>query len=160
MPKDSKMALADAAALGAVAGMRGMLPLAVLSLSAGRGPRRARRLRRRLTSTRLRLPLLVAAGSELIYDKLPSARSRLSPPLLAVRLGTGATAGALVCATLGEPKLLGALAGAVAALGSALLFHRLRARVARAKVPGAVGGVAEDALAFGLSSAVRRTLSA
>jgi uncharacterized membrane protein len=164
MRRDSRTTFLNAAALGAVAGMRATLPLALLGTSlevlGSRLRSRLGRRRRWLSASRIRTPLLVAAASELIYDKLPFAASRLALPSLAVRLVSGTTAGALVSAALGGPKLFGALTGAVAALGSALLFHRLRARAGRTRLAGALGGVAEDAVALGLTSAVRRSLSA
>jgi uncharacterized membrane protein len=155
MRNHQKRAIADAAALGAVAGMRSLLPLALLSFTV------RRRRFPRLSSGSARIPLAVAAGAELVYDKLPFAQSRLEPPPLLARIGNGALVGGIAARSLRARPWVGAVVGGVAALASAFLSHRLR-RLAteRTKLPNAVGGVLEDVLAAGLSTGALRPIRA
>jgi uncharacterized membrane protein len=153
--RNSRTLLAEAAALGTIAGMRSMLPLAALELGLGRRRRRAPRW---LRSPAARIPLLVGAAGELVYDKLPIATSRLAAPGLVARVGTAGVAGAIVAQLLGESRALGAAVGIGAAIASSFLFHRLRSAIDRRGVPDVASGLVEDAIALGASSAVARSL--
>jgi uncharacterized membrane protein len=156
MRKNPRLALADAAALGVVAGMRSMIPMAALAFRLGKG----RRVPEWLQARAVRLPLLLGAAAELVYDKLPNAGSRLAAPSLAARSSAGGLAGAVVAHAFGGSRALGAVVGVGAALVSTLFFHRLRSVVdRRAKVPDVVSAIAEDALAFGLSTRVGRSFN-
>jgi uncharacterized membrane protein len=86
--------------------------------------------------------LLVAAAGELVADKLPSMPSRLRRRGLTGRLLSSAISGQLVAGPAG------AICGAGAALASAVAGHTIRARS-----PGWVTAVCEDALAIALASA-------
>jgi uncharacterized membrane protein len=121
-----------------------MVPLAALGLTLPR---------RRL----LGAPLALASAAELVYDKLPQAGDRTAPPSLAARVGVGAIAGGVVAHVLGGTVALGAATGALAALASTFLFHRLRAELAR-RVPPLAAGIGGDALAVGAATAALRRL--
>jgi uncharacterized membrane protein len=85
--------------------------------------------------------VLLAAGGELIADKLPGMPSRLEPRGLTGRLLSGAIAGRQVA---GAP---GAAGGAGAALASAFIGNR-----ARTAVPTPLAAIAEDCLAVSLAT--------
>jgi uncharacterized membrane protein len=149
--KREGQAIADAAALGAVAGMRSTWPVAFLSFAV------KRRRFPRLTRPAARAPLALAAGSEWIYDKLPSAGSRLQPPALLARLGSGAVAGAIAARALRTRAWVGAVAGGLAALASSFVFHRLRGlSTTRTGWSSTKTGLLEDALAAGVASVALR----
>jgi uncharacterized membrane protein len=101
-----------------------------------------------------RAPAALAVG-ELVYDKLPQAGERTAPPSLAARLVAGALAGGLWARALAAPTAVGAATGALAALASTFVFHRLRAEAA-ARVPPLAAAAAEDLLAIGTSAGAVR----
>jgi uncharacterized membrane protein len=124
------------------AGMRSTVPLAALGLTLPR---------RRLVG----VPLMLASAAELVYDKLPQASERTAPGPLAARVGAGAIAGGIAAHLVGASTALGAATGALAALASTFLFHRVRAEVAR-RVPPFAAAVGGDLLAIGTSTAALR----
>jgi uncharacterized membrane protein len=136
--------VAEAALFGVVAGMRSMMPLAALGLTLPR---------RRVWGA----PLVLASAGELVFDKLPQAGERTEVGPLAARIGSGAIAGGLVARALGGRVLYGVATGALAALASTFLFHRLRAVAAR-HAPRAAG-VGEDLLAGGHTALALRLLA-
>ena len=136
--------VAEAALLGLAAGMRSMVPLAALGLTLPR---------RRLVGA----PLALASAAELVYDKLPQAGERTAPGSLAVRIGAGAIAGSIATHVVGASIALGAATGALAALGSTLLSHRVRAEAAR-RVPPLAAAVGGDLLAIGTTLLALRLL--
>jgi uncharacterized membrane protein len=136
--------VAEAALLGMAAGMRSMVPLAALGLTLPR---------RRIVGA----PLALASAAELVYDKLPQASERTEPGPLAARLGVGAIAGGIVAHIGGASIALGAATGALAALGSTFLFHRVRSALAR-RVPPFAAAVGGDLLAIGTATAALRRL--
>jgi uncharacterized membrane protein len=140
-----KTVIKEACLLGAVAGMRSMMPLAALSLTA-----RKRRW--------LRGASVLSVG-ELVYDKLPQAKSRTEPAGLIPRMVSGSVAGGLAAWLLRGPIAVGAGVGTLAALASTFLTHRLRAEATR-RVPPAVAAVAEDLLAVGVSAGALKALDA
>jgi uncharacterized membrane protein len=114
-----------------------------------------------LTLPRRRLfgaPLALASAGELVYDKLPQARDRTAPGPLAARIGAGAIAGGIAAHVLDASVALGAATGALAALASTFLFHRVRAEAER-RVPPLVAGVGGDVLAIGASAVALRRLA-
>lgn len=137
--------VAEAALLGVAAGMRTMVPLAALGLTLPR---------RRLVGA----PLALASAAELVFDKLPRAGERTAPGPLAVRVGAGAIAGGIAARALGASVALGAATGAMAALASTFLFHRVRAEAAR-RVPPLAAAVGGDLLAIGTSAVALRRLA-
>ena len=121
-PSTAWPSVAHAATLGALCGARSMLPLVQLARAARAedAPGRVRWLGRAAA------PLALAAGGELVYDKLPGAGSRLAPPALVARCIGGAIAGATVFAAARRSALPGALVGAIAAAAGAWVTHRAR----------------------------------
>jgi uncharacterized membrane protein len=93
----------------------------------------------------------IAAAGELVADKLPIVPDRVSPGPLAGRILSGAVCGAVICEAEGERADIGAVVGGLAAIGSAFAFYHIRRRIAEAEVvPGAIVGLAEDALVIAL----------
>ena len=89
---------------------------------------------------------LVAAGGELVGDKLPFTPQRTDAPALAGRIASAAYCGY----RLGGPG--GAGLAAVAAVGSAFAGMQARAQVRHAlKLPDIVVAVGEDAATYGLA---------
>ncbi|HEY2746857.1 MAG TPA: hypothetical protein VGL86_19675 [Polyangia bacterium] len=136
--------VAEAALLGMAAGMRSMVPLAALGLTLPR---------RRLFFA----PLTLASAAELVYDKLPQASDRAMPGPLSARVGAGAIAGGIAAYVLGASIPLAAATGALTALGSTLLFRRVRAAAAR-RVPPPAAAVGEDLVAIGTAAVALRVL--
>jgi uncharacterized membrane protein len=126
--------LAQAAALGAVCGMRSFGGPAALAL------------RGRIGNAKVRNGLVLMEVGEIAADKYPGAPSRSEPAGLAARIATGAGSGHVVGGVPGA-----CVAGIIAALTT---FGAERARRdigIRAHVPDAVVAVAEDALMIGLA---------
>ncbi|SER07809.1 Uncharacterized membrane protein [Faunimonas pinastri] len=133
--------------LGAVAGLRSMTPLAVVSAAAARG---------RLPTDNgaphlLARPAVASAAAamavaELVGDKLPSAPDRIIPPGMIARIATGAIAGASIA-----PRDQRLAAGAMGALGSiAASYLGFNARIRAMDRYGQVStGLVEDAIAVG-----------
>jgi uncharacterized membrane protein len=119
--------------------MRSMMPLAALGWTLPR---------RRI----LGAPLVLALAAELVYDKLPQASERTAPRPLGARIVAAAVAGGVVARGSRASSALGAVTGALSALASTFLFHRLRARAAR-RVPPPVAAIGEDLLAIGTATA-------
>jgi uncharacterized membrane protein len=148
---------ARALLLGFVTGIRSQVPLALLALQAQRGqfdpgPGRAAR---RLASEQGVLGLVLAAGGELVADKLPMTPSRLTAGPFLQRLATGGAVGAAVHYDAGQPRALGALLGAAGAGAGAWAATRARAALAeRTPLPGALLGAVEDLVAVALAVAV------
>jgi uncharacterized membrane protein len=139
--------------LGVVTGLRSQLGLAVLAWSEPASGRDTRALRL-LRSTPGRQLAALAAGAEVVVDKLPSTPSRITPVPLAGRLLTGAGIGALAVnpvdrRTVGTASVLGA-AGALAGSYAGAYYRRIApARTHTPDLPWAVG---EDAVAAGLAA--------
>ena len=136
-------ALAGAAAAGAAAGLRSLMPGAVLSRQwAGRTPQ-APVVSRVLT---------LAAMGECLADKLPMTPDRVGPLPLVGRLLAGSLCGAVISTRLGRSGLAGATVGALAAFTFAHAGYRARtALVKRSRWPDAAVALAEDAVALGLA---------
>jgi uncharacterized membrane protein len=94
--------------------------------------------------------VMVAAGAELVADKLPQAPSRLQPAGLAGRLVLGGLAGGLLAHAEQGLVVPAAALGSAAALLAAKVGHDLRARAAQ-RVPDPVVAVAEDGVAIALA---------
>lgn len=109
-----------AAGLGAVAGLRSMLPFAMLAAALDRdgpvagfavGPNDG--AARLLGSRKALIGFGPAAAGELVGDKLPATPSRLWAPVFAQRLVTGALVGGAVSSLDGSSPWAGAAIGAV-----------------------------------------------
>ena len=148
-----------AAGLGAVAGLRSQLPLALLAFAANRGTfaSAAGPPLSRLRSRRGQAICGLSAAGELVADKLPRTPSRLAPGPLAGRVAFGALAGAAVAREANRATGLGAvLGGAGAALG-AFAGYQLRSAAGRATgIPDPAWGAVEDAVALTLGLALIR----
>lgn len=137
-----------AAALGWTAGMRSMMPPALLARAL---PRATGSL---LSRPAVRAGLAVAALGEIAADKHPAIPSRTSPPALVGRLGSGLVVGAALAGVRGESRLAGALIGGAAAVASSFAMERLRAEIGRQSgAPDPVVALGEDVLAVALGSA-------
>lgn len=132
---------------GAVAGLRALMAPAALAMAQQRRPHGSAHW---LAAPPVERTLAAMAAGELLYDKLPIAASRLSPPLLSGRLLAGAMCGA---ASAQLDQRAGAVVGAAGALAAGYAGYHLRKRAGAATgVPDAIIGVAEDAIAIGLAT--------
>jgi len=126
-----------AALLGAAAGLRSATPEAVL---VARG---------RIThEPPVRTAILLAAGGELIADKLPWVPARVKPGPYLGRIGSGAFCGRVVGGRDG------ALAGAATSAITTLVGYQSRGAASRRSAGrGFLAALLEDALAVGLAHA-------
>ena len=148
-----------AAGLGAVTGLRSMVPLALLAAAVSSGgplggyaPSRDDGLAARIFGSRAALALfgLFAAG-ELVADKLPFVPGRIEPPVLGERLVTGALVGAAVSDLGGQSPLVGALIGSATSGAAAALGYYGRTTLARVTpLPQQAWGLVEDGIAVAL----------
>jgi uncharacterized membrane protein len=145
------------AGYGWLAGMRSVAAPATASLWLSRHGRVRGRYARALASPLARWGLPVLAATELGLDKRRRAPDRTHPVSLALRVASGALAGAAVCQALrGRTSVLaGAAIGAGFALLSSVVNLRLR-RAAGARLGTSEwrAGVGEDVLALGLGAAL------
>jgi uncharacterized membrane protein len=145
--------LTRASLLGAVAGMRSQLPIALLGLESARGrfdPGRSWPARRLARPGGVAAAVLAAVG-ELVADKLPATPDRTRPGPFAGRVASGALAGAAVYQDADQRAGDGAVVGAAAAAASTLALARARAALGRrTRLPDQAWGVVEDALALTL----------
>ncbi|WP_165958141.1 DUF4126 family protein [Segetibacter sp. 3557_3] len=137
--------------LGMVAGMRAMMPVALLSHQLNN------RKSERLKSSRLKFiqspwparVMKVLSVAELAGDKVPGAPDRIEVPQLLARMASGAFAGAVVFKADDRNPVNGALIGGAAALASTYAFFYLRLQVGRSgKVKDSISGGVEDAIAL------------
>lgn len=146
-------------ALGLVTGLRSQVPSAVLAWRQSRhelperaaGP--AHILRRRGA-----VPLLaLAAGGELVADKLPKTPSRLDSGPFYGRLSLGATAGAGIASAFGRNRIVGGVLGVAGAAAGSMAGARYRAFAGeRSDLPDVVWALLEDAAAITLGLAATR----
>jgi uncharacterized membrane protein len=146
--------LSSSVLVGLATGLRSQMGLAAVVLRTNKEglPSRLR------TSAAARL-VTVAAGAELVADKLPQVPDRLRPASLTGRLVLGGLAGGLLAHAEKGPVVPAAALGSAAALLAAKVGHDLRARAAQ-RVPDPVVAVAEDGVAVAMAVAgTRRTRS-
>jgi uncharacterized membrane protein len=94
--------------------------------------------------------LIAAMVGELVGDKLPKTPSRTRPGPFIGRIMTGGLAGAALTAGTGQSLALGAIVGALGAVGGTLGGYKARTGLVRALgVPDYVVALAEDAVAVG-----------
>lgn len=105
-------------------------------------------LTRRLPRTAARL----AVAAELVFDKLPSAPSRLEPRGLTGRTVNAGIAGAVLARGANQPALPAVLVASTAAVVSARVGHDVRVAASEC-FPSLVVAAAEDAIAFSLAAA-------
>jgi uncharacterized membrane protein len=160
---DTPLDTVRSSTLGFVAGLRSMMPLALLSVHLEHeGPDIADGgwALDVLTSPWVAFALGVAALGELAADKLPIVPDRLMPVSLAGRVLLGGTASGLASLAAGRTSDRGALLGSLGAIVGSVAGYALRT-TARRVWPGAVQSVlvavSEDALAFALGRWAVRT---
>lgn len=147
---------ASATVLATVAGLRSQLPLAMLAASADRG-RFAVDADGPLGLLRSRVTLVVtglAAGGEIVADKLPMTPSRLEPQALVGRMLFGALAGACVARNAAQPVVPSLVLGAAGAgVGSAVGYTARMFLDRVTGLPDPLWGAVEDFVAIGLGIA-------
>ena len=159
-------ALATATALAGLAGLRSMLPLALISRRLVQTGIRPTGVLAPLGRPAIARSLTVAALGEVLADKTRFIPARIDPLPLAGRVIAGATVAVAVATSRGfvhrangaaPPDQggawggvwLAALAGATAALASSFASYQLRRSSTRSlHLPDPVAAVAEDALCF------------
>ncbi|ATB43926.1 hypothetical protein CYFUS_009407 [Cystobacter fuscus] len=138
-----------AAGMGAMAGMRALGAPAFLSqhLAEEGASAKANPVEQFLASSTTARVLPVLALGELVLDKLPGMPSRVVPPVLLMRLASGALVGAAV-ARQKERSVLGfAVVGAATALVTSFALYTVRQFALRKlHIPNIVAGFLEDAL--------------
>jgi uncharacterized membrane protein len=137
--------------MGAVAGMRAMTAPALLSHFLVKSPAGALNFSRLhyLQIPKVAQGLKVAAGAELVGDKLPFTPNRTIPAQLSTRILSGAVVGATLALANKQSAIVGALLGGLAAAASTHLFYFLRKELGQATgLPDANFAVLEDALAL------------
>ncbi len=138
-------------ALGVVAGLRSMLPLAALSVSV-QGVDRDEQPVRFLASAPALVVTGLLAGGELIGDKLPFVPSRTDAPLIGGRVATGALAGGARAQVANVSPVVGALVGAAGGwIGSWVGYALRRGLTQVTGAPDFLFAVAEDAAAITLA---------
>lgn len=91
------------------------------------------------------MPLL--AVGEMVMDKMPGTHERMFPPVLLLRLVSGAAVGIAVAKQKEQPVLSFAVVGAAAALASSFALHAVREFATRKlRIPHLIAGLMEDAL--------------
>jgi uncharacterized membrane protein len=145
--------LVPALLLGVVAGLRSQMPGALLALAVRQNKLpHGKRLPLRWLSARWGLPLAaLAAGGELIGDKLPFTPSRLAPAPLLGRLASGAAAGAAIADATDQSATAGAALGMIGAgIGSVAGYYVRASLSAATGIASPVWGVVEDIIAIRL----------
>ncbi len=128
-------------ALGAVGGLRSMMPLALVRLGA------------RDASS---LAFAAAALGELVADKLPFVPARTSLPALGVRLASGGYAAGAVAREDGADVAVAVGLGVAGALAGTFGGYHLRKWLTtKGHVPDILVALAEDAVAAGVGLSVR-----
>lgn len=131
----------QAAAAGVLAGLRSASAPASIS--------------RKLEAPIAKRVFSALALAEIAADKLPFAPDRTAKLSLAARILSGAISAACLARTRRRNVLLGAALGSLAAYGATFAaFHLRRSARRRLKLPNAVLGLIEDALALRLGRVV------
>lgn len=153
--------IAGASALGAVAGMRSQLPLAILAWAAREGlfAAGANLPLAFLRSSRTLTVSTILATGEFVVDTLPRTPSRLKPGRLAARFLVGGLAGSAVAMNAGNQAATGAFAGVVGACLGAYAGYSIRRALGEAwGIPDPIVAIGEDILAIGIGLAALHKL--
>lgn len=93
----------------------------------------------------------IAAGGELVADKLPFVPARSSPAALAVRLGSGGWSGRMLALARDGSATAGIIAGIAGALVGSYGGEAIRGRLVAAGFPDPLVAIAEDAATIGIA---------
>jgi len=148
--KTSQKTYLRALGMGTVAGMRAVVAPALLSHFLVKSPAGELNFSRLhyLQLPKVALGLKLAAGAELIGDKLPNTPDRTIVPQLSFRVLSGAVVGATLALANKQSTITGALIGGAAAAASSYLFCYLRKELVKTSgLPDASIAVLEDTLA-------------
>ncbi len=151
--EDSSSVYIKAAALGVVAGMRSMLPFALLNWTKDQSQETLDEatVERVLNSPGVQFLTSSAALGEVLGDKLPLTPDRTNRGPFVGRLVIGALAGMTLCRRYDQSPLVGAALGAAGAGAGTLLGYYGRLTLAQATgVSDTVWGLTEDVVALGL----------
>lgn len=134
--------------IGAVAGLRSMTAPALVSWALAEKMIRVRSsLLAPIISQRVSKRTVELALGELIADKLPFTRDRISPGPLAARVASGALCGAVVSLASRRPGLDGMGLGALGAVAGAVAGYYARKKLSN-RMPGLAVALLEDAVAI------------
>jgi uncharacterized membrane protein len=136
-------------AIGFVAGLRSMTPLAVVAWFAHlRWPELRQSHLAFMAAPATAWVFTVLAGAELVADKLPFIPSRLSAGPLVGRIVSGGLCAAVLCLAAGQAPYVGAIAGAIGGVAGAFAGFAGRTRIAPgAGIPPLVAALIEDVVA-------------
>ncbi|HEX4810620.1 MAG TPA: DUF4126 family protein [Bryobacteraceae bacterium] len=138
---------AGATALGVVAGMRSLAAPAILG-RVGRAGCFKESGADVFKKPVLANTLLAMAIAEFVADKLPFMPKRTQTASLIARVASGAICGAIFCSALKRSPVIGAVAGASAALGATYAVYELRRSASeQLGLPDPAVALAEDAIA-------------
>lgn len=143
--------------LGFVAGMRTMMPIAVLAITLSRRPELAPASDpvHWLTLRPVAILVGLAALGELVVDKLPRTPNRIALGPFLGRLILGGFAGAVLMQLGGINAWIGAACGAAGAIvGSLVMFYLRRAAGRATGIRDPYIGAVEDVLAIAIASTV------
>ena len=150
--KPSNDLIIRTAALGIVAGMRSMMPLALLNWTNPPAEGEDTSLAGRLSNLpAARISVTTAALGEIIADKLPNTPSRIKPGPFLGRIAIGGQVGSTMFRRANKSALMGAAIGAAGAtLGTLIGYYSRTTLDKNTGVPDTVWAVTEDAIAFSL----------
>jgi len=144
----------QAAALGAVAGLRALMAPALLSYIAS-NRKNTEFANNFLTSRKISVVLGLLAAGELVGDKLPFTPNRTDALGLVARVFSGAAVGGSICASRKKSVSAGIAIGALSSVAAAYAGQNLRQAIAeQSGISSAVLGVVEDAIAIGIGMKV------
>ncbi|MEO8946032.1 MAG: DUF4126 family protein [Gemmatimonadaceae bacterium] len=143
--------------LGFVAGMRTMMPVAILAITLCRRPELAPASNpvHWLTLRPVAILISLAALGELVVDKLPRTPNRIALGPFLGRLILGGFAGAALMQLGGISAWIGAACGTVGAIvGSLVMFYLRRVAGRTTGIRDPYIGAVEDVLAIAIASTV------
>jgi uncharacterized membrane protein len=147
--------------LGVSAGLRSMMPVAIVAWAAQLGWPDLRQTSLGLMAAPITAWVFTLfACVELVFDKLPSTPSRLGAGPLGARILMGALCSATASAAAQQSIAVGAVVGAVGGVAGAFAgYHVRRHLTTNLKAPALPVAVAEDCLAIAIAAfAVSRVL--
>ena len=146
------MLLLIAVLLGISAGLRSMMPLAVVAWAARGWPAVAGSALGFMAAPITGYVFAALAIGELIADKLPFIPSRLQPGPLGGRVISGALTGAVAAIAMQGSPIVAGLAGAIGGLAGSFGGHAVRRGLTvDRKLPDLPVALAEDLVAIGLA---------